>query len=166
MIRRRPPSGSVPPLRCSVPRTVRFEEVDPLNIMWHGRYASWLEDGRETLGKAFGIHYLDFYAHNVAIPLKIFQLDFKQPLRYGQTYTVHTSLLWNEAALLDMEYRIEDAAGQLMTMGWTTQLMVDLQGGLQLEKPLFFRDFCDKWQAGILPAAGVVVPVGAEDACR
>ena len=29
---------SYPPLRVTVSRTVRFEEVDPLKIMWHGHY--------------------------------------------------------------------------------------------------------------------------------
>lgn len=153
--RRRKMESAFPPLTVSVERTVRFEEVDPLNIMWHGRYASWLEDGREALGKAYGLHYLDFYRHGATTPIKLFQLDFLRSLRYGQTYAVHTSLLWNEAALLDMEYRIADAAGVVMTLARTTQLMVNLEGKLLLEQPQFYQDIRARWEAGTLcPEAG------------
>lgn len=145
-LRRRKAPAAVPPLTVSVQRTVRFEEIDPLNIMWHGRYASWLEDGREALGKAHGVHYLDFYAVGIAIPLKEFHLDFCQPLHYGQSYEIQTSLLWDDAALLDIEYRILDGDGRIMTKAYTTQLMVTLKGELLLEQPLFFREMRQNWQ--------------------
>lgn len=141
---------SVPPLDIDVQRQVRFEEIDPLNIMWHGHYASWLEDGREALGKAHGIHYLDFYHQGVTTPIKLFQLEYHHPLHYGQSYTIRTSLLWNDAALLDIQYTIRNEAGTVMTTGCTTQLMLNRQGELLLEQPLFFREFRARWQAGAL----------------
>lgn len=163
--RRRKQISDIAPLNTCVQREVRFEECDPLGIMWHGRYASWLEDGREALGKLHGIHYLDFYTHGVAIPIKVFHLDYSQPLRYGNAYAVHTSLFWSEAALLDMEYRITDSAGRLMTSGWTTQLMVSLDGELLLEQPEFYRLFRESWMRGeVAPAPGRIGP--EETPCR
>ena len=38
--------GCPPPLGIRVERKVRFEETDPLGIVWHGRYASFFEDAR------------------------------------------------------------------------------------------------------------------------
>ena len=38
------------PLEKSVFRTVRFNEIDPMGIMWHGHYASFIEDARVALG--------------------------------------------------------------------------------------------------------------------
>ena len=144
-------SGGPSPLSVTVTRTVRFEEVDALGVMWHGRYASWLEDGREALGALYGIGYLDFRGHGVIVPLKLFTLDFHQPLRYGQAYGIVTELSWNEAAVLDFAYRIEDAAGSVMTTASTTQLMLSTAGDLLMEQPAFYRDFCAKWQSGGLP---------------
>ena len=40
---------------------VRFNEADPLGIVWHGHYIRYFEDGREDFGKSYGIGYLDFY---------------------------------------------------------------------------------------------------------
>ena len=145
---RRRGSSDVPSLCVSVPRTVRFEEVDAVRFMWHGRYASWLEDGREVMGRAYGISYLDFRNSGVVVPLKLFHLDFHHPLLYCQTYTIHAELFWNEAAVLDFEYRIVDERGLVTTTASTTQLMLDLQGNLLMEPPAFYREFCAQWQQG------------------
>ncbi len=148
--RRRKHMSAIAPLVCRLERRVRFEEVDCLQIMWHGRYASWLEDGREALGKAYGMHYTDFYAHDVVIPLKIFHVDYVQPLLYDQVYTVETRLLWQDAALLEIEYSIYDAEGKLMTTAFTTQLMVTKSYELLLEHPPFFQVLREQWREGLL----------------
>jgi len=146
--RRWPKDSGVQPLQACVERTVRFEEVDALNYMWHGRYASWLEDGREAFGKRHQLGYLDFFQHGVMTPIKLFHLDFRQPLRYAQTYSIHISLLWNEAAVLDFEYALIDSNGIVTTTGYTTQLMLSLDGELLLEQPAFYKAFCARWQQG------------------
>lgn len=150
MSHRRNAAREVPPLTVSVPRTVRFEEVDALGIAWHGRFASWLEDGREALGDRYGVRYTDFHAQGVSVPLKVFHLDFFHPLRYRQSYVVNASLLWSDAALLDFEYTITDAENVVMASGYTTQLMIGREGRLLLEAPAFYRDFCRRWREGSL----------------
>ncbi|MBQ7609059.1 MAG: acyl-CoA thioesterase [Desulfovibrionaceae bacterium] len=139
---------SVPPLEVSVERDVRLEEVDPLAIMWHGRYASWLEDGRECFGRTYGISYLRFQSEGILVPIKLLHLDFKRPLTYPGRYTVWTKLLWNPAAVLDFTYTIRDATGATMTLASTTQLMVTSEGTLVLEPPSFYLSFCEKWAKG------------------
>ncbi len=136
-------------LTVSLPRRVRFEEVDSLHMMWHGNYTSWMEDGREAVGEKYGIHYLDFHSNGVVIPIKTINLDFKQPLRYRETYSINTTLHWNEAALLEFCYTITGSSG-LMTVAHTTQLMLSTEGTLLLEAPEFYRDFCRRWRGGQL----------------
>lgn len=147
---RRRTGGDGPRLAVTVERRVRFEELDPMGIVWHGRYASWLEDGREAMGERYGISYQDFRDHGVVLPLKTFNLDFRNPLRYGEPYFVHAMLLWSEAALLDYEYSITDAQNRIMTSARTTQLMLTLEGKLLLDQPVFFQNFRRRWQAGEL----------------
>lgn len=133
-------------LHVCVERRVRFEEVDAVQLMWHGHYASWLEDGREALGRQYGIGYIDFLNHGVILPIKLLQLDFCRPLRYGKTYSIHAILVWNEAASLDFTYYINDMEGMVTTKASTTQLMLDLEGNLLLEQPEFYRRFCERWR--------------------
>lgn len=148
--RRRLSDSAVPPLTVSVKRTVRFEEVDAVRYMWHGRYASWLEDGREALGQKYGLSYLNFLDHGVIVPLKLFHLDFQHPLRYGQTYTIHAELLYNEAAALDFQYSITSDDGLVTTTASTTQLMLDIDGGLRIDPPDFYKQFCERWRQGLI----------------
>jgi acyl-CoA thioester hydrolase len=51
----------IAPLKMTVKRRVRFEEVDALGIVWHGRYPGYFEDARTALGAAYDVGYLDFY---------------------------------------------------------------------------------------------------------
>ncbi len=145
---RSPRERSVPPLVRTIHRRVRFEETDALSYMWHGRYASWFEDGREDLGRHYAISYLDFHGAGVEVPLKTFAVDFKKPLRYGETYSIRTSLLWSDACLIEFAYAILDEAGSVMTEAQTTQLMISPQGDLLLEAPEFYQFFREKWKSG------------------
>ncbi len=149
-MRKRHAERTHPPLVRRVTRRVRFDEVDQIQYMWHGRYASWLEDGREDMGAYYDISYLKFYENNVSIPLKHFNLDFLAPLRYNNVYTIESKLLWNEAALLEFEYRILDEQEYCHTKASTIQLMLDLNGKLLLEAPEFYKDFCKRWAQGLL----------------
>ena len=39
---------------------VRFSEVDSMQIVWHGEYVRYFEDGREAFGREFaGLGYMD-----------------------------------------------------------------------------------------------------------
>ncbi|MCH5277104.1 MAG: acyl-CoA thioesterase [Desulfovibrionaceae bacterium] len=140
----------IEPLSAVCARTVRFEEIDPMGIMWHGRYASWLEDGRETLGNRYGISYRDFYQHGFVTPIKKFSLDYVHPLIHDQTYEIHTFLLWSDSARMDFQYSIMDKEGTIMTQGKTTQLFMTTNGKLLLDFPTFYQDFMARWKNGDL----------------
>jgi YbgC/YbaW family acyl-CoA thioester hydrolase len=76
----------------SVHIPIRFNEVDPLGIVWHGHYVRYFEDGREAFGKKFGLTYLDVFAHGFVIPIVSIQCDYKRSPKYGDTLVVETSL--------------------------------------------------------------------------
>ena len=63
--------GQPAPLPIRIRQKVRFEEVDSLGIVWHGRYASYFEDARVAFGEKYGIGYMDFYANGVVAPIKL-----------------------------------------------------------------------------------------------
>src|ERR1700709_2961628 len=67
---------------------VRFNEADPLGIVWHGHYIRYFEDGREDFGNRYGIGYLDFFKHGFVIPVVNVDCSFKKSLRYGDSVIV------------------------------------------------------------------------------
>lgn len=142
--------GDPAPLRCTVPRRVRFEEVDPLGIVWHGRYPSWLEDGRSALYERYGIGYMELYRHGVLAPIKKMHLDYHHPLRFGQECSIEALLHFSEAARINFSCVIRDDSGRVCTTGYTVQLMLDNEQNLQMTPPRFYQDFLIRWREGRL----------------
>jgi len=140
--------GDPPPLRTLVQRRVRFEEVDPMGIVWHGRYPGYFEDGRVALGSRYGIGYEDFFRHGVPAPIRRMQIDYLAPLRFQEEFEVEALLHWSDGARLDFEFLIRDADGGLVATGCSVQLMLDPAGGLLLLPPPFVRAQREQWQAG------------------
>ncbi|MFZ6011546.1 MAG: acyl-CoA thioesterase [Bacteroidota bacterium] len=126
---------------------VRFNEADPLGVVWHGHYVRYFEDGREAFGKRYGISYLDFYHQGLAVPVVSVQCDYKKPLRYGNTVIVETNFINTAAAKLKFEYKIYEAASRsLVAVGSSMQVFVDAKTfELQLTMPSFFEAWKKKW---------------------
>lgn len=126
--------------------SVRFNEADPLGIVWHGHYVRYFEDGRESFGKRYGFSYLDCYAHGLAIPVVSIQCDYKKALRYGDTVTVETTFISKKAAKIFFEYKIVNSKGELVASGSTVQVFVEVKTfQLQLTNPVFFEEWKAKW---------------------
>lgn len=136
------------PLRCSVMREARFEEVDALKMVWHGRYPSYFEDARVAFGKAYGLGYTDFYAAGLVVPVKQMGIDYVAPLRFGQICRVTASLHWSEAARMNFSYVIADVSGSVATTGYTVQLFLNTKQELFMAKPEMYANFCARWALG------------------
>lgn len=125
---------------------VRFNEADPLGIVWHGHYIRYFEDGREAFGQAHGLSYLDVYKKGFVIPVVSVQCDYKKSLRYGDTVIVETRYMASEAAKMKFAYRLFNAAtGELVATGSTVQVFLDkAESLLQLSNPPFFEEWKKK----------------------
>ncbi len=146
----RPQDDAPEPLRCHVDRVVRFEEVDALAIVWHGRYPSYFEDGRVLLGEKFGLGYMDFYRQGVIAPIKQMHVDYLQPLRFGEPFTIEAILHWTDATRLNHEFILRNAAGEVTTTGYSVQLLMDQEQNVLMLPPPFYEKFRQRWLAGEL----------------
>ncbi len=143
--------GDPEPLRIIVPSRVRFEETDPLGIVWHGRYPSYFEDGRVAHGERYGMGYLDCYNNGIITPIKKMHIDYYRPLKLMERFTVECILHWTDALRINFEFILRDSAGEVTTTGYTVQLVLDREtNDLLLVPPPFVKEFRDKWKAGEL----------------
>jgi acyl-CoA thioester hydrolase len=131
--------------------SVRFNEADPLGIVWHGHYLRYFEDGREAFGKQFGISYLDFYKQGLAVPVVSVNCDYKRPLRYGDAVIVETIFKPTPAAKLIFDYRMYEAnSKEIVAIGSSVQVFVDAKSFvLQLTIPEFFGSWLSKFKVGV-----------------
>ncbi|MEN8140717.1 MAG: acyl-CoA thioesterase [Thermodesulfobacteriota bacterium] len=137
-----------PPLMAETTRRVRFEEVDALGMVWHGRYPSYFEDGRISFGDRYGLSYPSFIENRTKAPIVQMHFDFKAPLRFDETMKISTSLHWCEAVRLNFSYRIFDPRGTLAASGYTVQLLTDMQDTVLIVGPEWLAKFRDEWQSG------------------
>jgi acyl-CoA thioester hydrolase len=122
---------------------VRFNEADPLGIVWHGHYIRYFEDGRESFGNTHGLRYLDFYRQGVVVPVVSIQCDYKSPLRYGEKVVVETTFDPCDAARVQFSYQLFNAETQaLVATGSSVQVFLDRgTNALQLTNPAFYEDW-------------------------
>lgn len=141
--------GSPAPLRMTIERQVRFEEVDSMGIVWHGRYIGYFEEARVALGHKYGISYSDFIRNRIPVPIRQVGADYLEPLYFEDTIEIEAILHWTEAAKINFEYSIRKN-GNCVCTGYTVQLMLDTDLELLLAPPCFYADFLDKWKKGLL----------------
>ncbi len=122
---------------------VRFNEADPLGIVWHGHYIRYFEDGREAFGEAHGCRYLDFYKHGFVVPVVNVNCNYKKSLKYGDRLIVETIYIPSQAAKMIFEYVLYNAKnGEVVATGSSVQVFLDSENsGLQLIRPAFFEQW-------------------------
>ena len=137
-------------LEHSLSIPVRFPEVDALGIVWHGHYVSYLEQGREALGRERGIDYLSIRErHGLVIPVVHVALDYLAPARYGEAVAVRTRLHPDERARLLFTYRLFGPDGTKLAIGLSVQVFTHPDGTLVLNRPEFYRALCEQWEADL-----------------
>ena len=127
---------------------VRFNETDPLGIVWHGYYITYFEDGREAFGRNHGISYLDVFDSGFTTPIVKSSCEHKLSLRYGDIVRIETTIVDSPAAKMIFRYKIYDSNNEIACTGETIQVFLDKKGELQLTNPPFFEDW--KRKVGLL----------------
>lgn len=118
---------------------VRFNETDPLGIVWHGCYITYFEDGREAFGRKHGISYLDVHQHNYTTPIVQSSCEHKLPLRYGDVARIETTIVDTPAAKMIFRYKIFDPNNNLACTGETVQVFLNQESELLLTNPAFYE---------------------------
>jgi len=119
--------------------TVRFSEVDAMGIVWHGNFVKYMEDGRESFGRRFGLGYYDLYDQGLMVPLVNMAIDYKLQLKHGERIVIETTWMDCDAAKIMFKYRIfrKSDMAILMTAS-TTQVFLNNEGILELTNPDFY----------------------------
>ena len=115
---------------------VQFYDLDPMQVVWHGNYARFLEVGRGALLDRIGYNYVQMAQSGYMWPIVDMRLKYVRPARLGQTLRVVATLREYENRLR-IEYRVQDcASGETLTKAETVQVAVLAETGeLCLECP-------------------------------
>ena len=139
MIKRKEEYSEAEYLKVDCPIRVRFNETDPLGIVWHGYYIAYFEDGREAFGRKHGISYLEIHASGFTTPIVKSVCEHKLPLRYGDVARIETTIVDTPAAKMIYRYTIFNDKEQVVCTGETIQVFLDKNGDLMLSNPTFYE---------------------------
>ena len=122
--------------------TVRFSELDAMGIVWHGNFVKYMEDGRESFGRRYGLGYYDLYEQGLQVPLVKLDIDYKLQLKYGERIVIETTWMNCDAAKILFRYRmLRKADGAVLMMARTTQVFLNMQGELELTNPEYYMEW-------------------------
>ncbi len=76
--------GSFAPIVVRLSSRIRFSDVDPMQILWHGRYAKLFEQANEELGRVVGMSYPDFKRDKLLAPIVQLHVDYFAPCMLGE----------------------------------------------------------------------------------
>jgi len=133
-------------LTSTVEFPVRFSDVDSMQIVWHGHYVKYMEEGREDFGRKFGISYMMIKAEGYVAPVVKLSCDFKKSLSYEDTVIVETRYVDSPAAKITYSFKIfRGSDKELIATGESIQVFLDINNELVLTIPPFFADWKKKW---------------------
>jgi len=128
------------PLKSILEFPVRFSEVDSMQIVWHGHYVKYMEEGREDFGRKFGINYMLIKANGYMAPVVKITCEYKKSLSYDDRVIVETSFVDSEAAKITYSFKIYRATdNELVATGESVQVFLDMDRELVLTIPPFFE---------------------------
>jgi acyl-CoA thioester hydrolase len=114
---------------AEVEMQVQFFDLDPMEIVWHGRYVKYLEIVRCALLDKIGYNYVEMKASGYAWPIIDMHLRYAAPATFGQRLRLRADLVeWENR--LKIDYVISDAAtGKRLNRASTVQVAVEIASG-------------------------------------
>ena len=114
----------------------QFFDLDPMNIVWHGNYARFLEQARCEMLDRLDYNYTQMRESGFAFPIVEMRVKYVVPIRFRQDFVVTTTLVEYENRLR-FDYIVRDlASGTVLTRARTIQVAVRIDTGeLCLECP-------------------------------
>ena len=114
-------------LRHEITLTPAFHDLDPMEIVWHGRYVQYLELARCALLQKYDYDYPQMRASGFAWPIVDMRLKYVRTLSYGQQARIEARITEYENRLR-IDYVMRDAAtGEVLNKAHTIQVAVDMR---------------------------------------
>ena len=127
-------------ISAEVVTKAQFYDLDPMQVVWHGNYARFLEQARCALLDRIGYNYLEMAESGYVWPIVDMHIKYVRPVRFAQEIVISARLREYENRI-KIDYLVRDAAsGMVMTKAHTIQVaVVAASQDLCLESPEFFR---------------------------
>ena len=98
---------------------VRYGETDQMGVVYHGKYADYLEIGRTEWLRNFGTTYKRMEEEGIILPVIHLQIDYKKSAKYDDLLTVETTLRNRPLVKIVFDYKIYNESRVLLAEAHT-----------------------------------------------
>jgi acyl-CoA thioester hydrolase len=119
---------------------VRYAETDQMGVVYHGNYAQYFELGRVEWLRNLGISYKSIEEQGIMLPVVSLTMNYKKPARYDDLLTVKTIMKSQTSVKIEFDYEIYNEAGELLTIGNSILVFVDIKSGRPVTPPNYFTE--------------------------
>ena len=106
---------------CEISETirvrVRFSEIDPIKMVWHGNYVKYMEDAREAFGRRYGLGYQLIFDSGYYAPVYDMHLRYMAPATLDDELDVKITWLDEPGAKICFTY------GRPEAVTWSSRLI-------------------------------------------
>lgn len=106
---------------------IAFNDLDPMNIVWHGNYVKYLEAARCDFFEQLKYTYMDMYRDGSMYPIAKMDFKFMKSAKLGDEIEVECILRELEPAIV-FKYNIYLDGKRILTAS-TMQMRVDVKTG-------------------------------------
>jgi len=124
--------------------TVRYAETDMMGVVYHANYLPWLEIGRTTLLRDYGLPYRTLEEMGYRLPVLEIAAKYLRPAVYDDTLTIITTMREKPLIKLVLDYEVwrgETGEGhsesELLATARSVHAFIDSQGRPIRPPPLF-----------------------------
>lgn len=114
---------------------VRYSETDQMGVVYHGKYADYLEVGRVEWLRSLGISYKSLEESGIILPVVHLQMEYKKSAKYDDLLTVETYLKQRPLVKINFDYKIYNESRELLVVASTTLAFINRSTGRPIKCP-------------------------------
>ncbi len=104
---------------------VRYGETDQMGVVYHGKYADYLEIGRTEWLRSYGITYKNMEEEGIILPVIHLQIEYKKSAKYDDLLTVETRLKKKPMIKIAFDYKIYNESRELLAEAHTVLAFIN-----------------------------------------
>lgn len=119
---------------------VRYGETDQMGYVYYGNYAEYYEVARVEMLRSLGMSYASMEASGVMMPVLDLHCKYIKPALYDQEITIKTTIQDLPGVRIHFKYELFNEAEELINLGATTLVFVDMAKNKPCSPPANFMD--------------------------
>ncbi|MBC3541386.1 acyl-CoA thioesterase [Rufibacter sediminis] len=125
---------------------VRYAETDQMGYVYYGNYGAYYEVARTETFRQLGINYKEMEAEGVMMPVLELRCKYIRPARYDDLLTVRLLLKTKpQGARIKFEYEVYNEAQELLNIGETIMVFVDMKSSRPTAIPAYIHAKLDPY---------------------